>query len=173
MSRWDQRALASGGMTSYPAVGSAVGSGRLGTSYDSANYHRTPTAQPSYSVNPVNGTTSLNPAQQFTYNVGNPYAGKTSYEGPGPGSLSAKRFPKGGYQAGGGAEGGDRGRGRGYQGRGGGMGRGRGGGGRGGMAGPRAPKPNVIKPKAPPALSSADKALVENHNMKQVRVLFS
>jgi hypothetical protein len=144
----------------YPAVGS----GRLAApaaGYDSANYNRTPTAQPSYSVNPINGTTSLNPAQQFTYNVGNPYAGKTSYEGPaGPGPLSAKRFPR--------PDGGDRGRGRG---RGGGMGRGRGGGGRGGMVGPRAPKPNVIKPKAPPALSSADKALVENHNMKQVTVV--
>merc|ERR1719167_431137 len=42
------------------------------------------------------------------------------------------------------------------------------GGGRGGSIGPRAPKPQIIKPKPPPPLTSLEKQKIENHNMKQL-----
>lgn len=158
MSRWDQMSSPS----------QAVGSGRLqpsssnpeynsskyhnpkgGAAFNSSTYSATPPAQSSYNVNPLNGTTSLPPSNQFTYTTGNPYTGQTGYTGP----MAAERFPR--------PEGVGRGRGGDFRGR----GRWRG---RGGMAGPRTPKTEVIKPKPPPALTSLEKTKMENHNMKQV-----
>jgi len=126
MARWDQRTPAS----------AYLGSGRLPAaeaSQHTSSYHT--------------GTTSLPSSEQFTYQTGNPYAGKTSYVGPGP--LTAARFPRPPRQEG------ERGRGRGFR-------------GRGAMAGPRAPRPVVIKPKPPPPLTSVEKGRIENHNMKQL-----
>ena len=154
MSRWD--VMAPG----------AAGSGRLPSStYDSSKYSKSsagggiPTGTASnYQVNPVNGTTNLPSSQQFSYNTGNPYASKLStMPSIGTGPLTATRHPRPPRTEG------DRGRGRGIgRGRGGGgMGRG---GGRGGSIGPRAPKPQIIKPKPPPPLTSLEKQKIENHS---------
>ena len=123
MARWDQRTPAS----------AYLGSGRL------------PAAEASQHTSSYHTGTPSN--EQFTYQTGNPYAGKTSYVGPGP--LTASRFPRPPRQEG------ERGRGRGFR-------------GRGAMAGPRAPRPVVIKPKPPPPLTSVEKGRIENHNMKQL-----
>ena len=151
-----------------------VGSGRLSApsyntaTYDSSKYAKSSTAggiptgtSSNYQVNPVNGTTNLPSSQQFSYNTGNPYASKlSSMPSIGTGPLTATRHPRPPRTDGGRG----RGRGRGMD-RGGGMGRG---GGRGGSIGPRAPKPQIIKPKPPPALTSVEKQKIENHNMKQL-----
>jgi len=134
MSGWEQRTSAH----------LAPGSGRLPAEAEhtsSSSYHTSSSS--SYHTGMVPSS------EQFTYQTGNPYAGKTSYVGPGP--LTATRFPRPPRQEG------ERGRGRGFRGR-----------GRGAMAGPRVPKPVVIKPKPPPPLTSAEKGRIENHNMKQL-----
>jgi len=102
------------------------------------------------SVTNKNQTPNFPSSTKFTYSTGNPYGNSSSQSGyPGPGPLSATKFSSSS-----GIRYDNSGRGRGSW-----HGRGR---------GVKRPQSTVVKPKAPPPMTSDERLKLDNHNMKQL-----